>query len=77
MNINIGRSGGLNSDEVSDCPMENGVVYTRWGEIQAGTLLAAIASGFETQSFVQDDIVLDSKYAVTVAGIPSLLLTSF
>ncbi|GLH02247.1 CSON004543 protein [Gryllus bimaculatus] len=34
----------------SDCPVENGVVYTRWGSVQLGTLLAGIATGFEAQS---------------------------
>ncbi|XP_055597479.1 uncharacterized protein LOC129747349 [Uranotaenia lowii] len=34
----------------SACPVENGVVYTRWGAVSAGTVLAGIAAGLAPQS---------------------------
>lgn len=56
----------------SDCPIENGVVYTQWGAIQAGTVIAGIASGLERQEITLTNdagtYVVDSRYAVTLAG---------
>lgn len=56
----------------SDCPIENGVVYTQWGAIQAGTVIAGIASGLERQEITVANeagtYVVDSRYAVTLAG---------
>ncbi|XP_058462010.1 uncharacterized protein LOC131437003 [Malaya genurostris] len=37
------------SNAISACPVENGVVYTRWGALSAGTVLAGIAAGIEPQ----------------------------
>ncbi|XP_053686026.1 uncharacterized protein LOC128735569 [Sabethes cyaneus] len=38
------------SNAISACPVENGVVYTRWGNLAAGTVLAGIAAGIEPQT---------------------------
>ncbi|XP_037949543.1 uncharacterized protein LOC119680678 [Teleopsis dalmanni] len=45
---NFGYSSGDNA--VSQCPVENGVIWTPWGTVAAGTLIAGIAAGLEQQS---------------------------
>lgn len=54
----------------SDCPIEDGVVYTQWGAIQAGTVIAGIASGYEKQeiSTTLSGYKVNSRYAATIAG---------
>lgn len=52
----------------SDCPLENGVVYSKWGSIQAGTVIAGIATGYEPQQIKVDEYSVDSRYAATLAG---------
>lgn len=54
----------------SDCPIENGAVYTQWGAVQAGTVIAGIASGYEKQeiSTTITGYKVNSRYAVTIAG---------
>ncbi|XP_058836615.1 uncharacterized protein LOC131693093 [Topomyia yanbarensis] len=49
----IGDDAGLvdiASNAISACPVENGVVHTRWGTLSAGTVLAGIAAGIEPQT---------------------------
>lgn len=38
------------SNAVSQCPVENGVVWTKWGAVSAGSLLAGIAAGLVSQN---------------------------
>ncbi|XP_055536288.1 uncharacterized protein LOC129724976 [Wyeomyia smithii] len=38
------------TNAISACPVENGVIYTRWGNVAAGTVLAGIAAGIEPQT---------------------------
>lgn len=56
--------------EESECPIEYGVIYTRWGPVQAGTLLAGIASAFQVEFYKVGDNLdpIDSRYAVTLVG---------
>ncbi|KAF5281458.1 hypothetical protein FQA39_LY17776 [Lamprigera yunnana] len=54
--------------QFSECPLENGVVYTRWGAVQAGVIIAGIAAGRETQLLKIDNYEVDSRFAVTLAG---------
>lgn len=77
---------GVDTDPnlVSACPVENGVIQTRWGPISAGTLLTGIASGLVQQTVrVSDAIVkpktktrakqvgvqaIDNRWAATLSG---------
>ncbi|XP_017070487.2 uncharacterized protein LOC108107451 isoform X1 [Drosophila eugracilis] len=36
--------------EISQCPVEDGLVRTRWGTVSAGTVIAGIAAGVQQQS---------------------------
>uniref|UniRef100_A0A6M2DZA1 VWFA domain-containing protein n=1 Tax=Xenopsylla cheopis TaxID=163159 RepID=A0A6M2DZA1_XENCH len=38
-----------NNNQISQCPVETGVIRTKWGAVSAGTLLAGIAAGLENQ----------------------------
>ncbi|XP_044257184.1 uncharacterized protein LOC123006628 [Tribolium madens] len=52
------------------CPVESGVIYTKWGEIKAGIVLAGIAAGFQPNSVPVSNGQgsVDSAYASTIAG---------
>ncbi|KRT78890.1 hypothetical protein AMK59_8284 [Oryctes borbonicus] len=52
----------------SDCPIEGGAMYTRWGAVQAGTVIAGIAAGLEPQIVVEEGHSIDSRFAVTLSG---------
>ncbi|XP_055855905.1 uncharacterized protein LOC129919096 isoform X2 [Episyrphus balteatus] len=39
-----------NDNSVSQCPVENGVIWTPWGTVSAGNLIAGIAAGYQPQS---------------------------
>ncbi|XP_058059144.1 uncharacterized protein LOC131209978 [Anopheles bellator] len=72
------------SNAISQCPVENGVVYTPWGSIMAGTVLAGIAAGLEPQTVQLRDLMtrsgdyrsrqqaqplrVDNRWASTLAG---------
>lgn len=45
------------TNAISACPVENGVVYTRWGSIAGGTVLAGIAAGLEPQTVQVRDLM--------------------
>lgn len=47
----------LSNTQISQCPLENGVVRTKWGAINAGTLLAGIATGLMPQQVRLLDIM--------------------
>ncbi|KAF2884989.1 hypothetical protein ILUMI_21163 [Ignelater luminosus] len=53
----------------SDCPVENGAVYTRWGTVQAGVVISGIAAAREPQNIkVQENYVVNGIYASTLVG---------
>ena len=52
----------------SDCPIESGVIYTKWGAVKAGLVLAGIAAGFQPNPLRIDNYTLRSEYASTIAG---------
>ncbi|KAK5639306.1 hypothetical protein RI129_011798 [Pyrocoelia pectoralis] len=54
--------------ELSDCPVEDGVVYTRWGAIQAGHVISGIAAARDLQYITTEGIKVDGRYAATLAG---------
>lgn len=41
----------------SDCPLENGVVYTKWGSVSLGTVLAGLAAGLYPQDVKLPDLI--------------------
>lgn len=71
-------------DLISQCPVENGVIKTKYGAVNAGTLLAGIATGLNPQAVRVVDIipksrniarvqqtstrVVDNRWAATLAG---------
>uniref|UniRef100_A0A0A1XL35 N-acetylmuramoyl-L-alanine amidase n=1 Tax=Zeugodacus cucurbitae TaxID=28588 RepID=A0A0A1XL35_ZEUCU len=44
------NTGNSNNNQISQCPVENGVIWTPWGTVSAGTLLAGVATGLQQQS---------------------------
>ncbi|XP_053657783.1 uncharacterized protein LOC128706865 [Anopheles marshallii] len=71
------------SNAISACPVENGVIYTPWGSVMAGTVLAGIAAGLEPQTVQLRDLVsrsdqyrsrqvqsirVDNRWAATLSG---------
>ncbi|XP_035901387.1 uncharacterized protein LOC118507242 [Anopheles stephensi] len=71
------------SNAISACPVENGVVYTPWGSVMAGTVLAGIAAGLEPQTVQLRDLMarsdqysnrqvqpmrVDNRWAATLTG---------
>nr|XP_023030043.1 uncharacterized protein LOC111517975 [Leptinotarsa decemlineata] len=50
--------------EKSQCPIENGVVYTNYGTVKVGQVLNGIATGFAQQNYGE----CDNRYATTVSG---------
>lgn len=71
-------------NQLSACPVENGVVRTLWGAINAGTLISGIASGLEQQTVPISSVLnlepgqmrasqvaamsVDNRWATTLAG---------
>lgn len=45
------------TNAISACPVENGVIYTPWGTIAAGTVIAGIAAGLEPQTVQIRDLL--------------------
>ncbi|XP_045482663.1 uncharacterized protein LOC123686512 [Harmonia axyridis] len=60
----------LQTDAHSACPVELGVIRTKWGDVFPGSVLAGIASGFNSQPIPVNGSTgkLDSKYAATIVG---------
>ncbi|XP_044765406.1 uncharacterized protein LOC123321735 [Coccinella septempunctata] len=58
------------TDTYSSCPVELGVVHTKWGEIFPGSVIAGLASGLNSQQIPMNGTsgTLDSKYAATIVG---------
>lgn len=52
------------TSDISQCPVELGVVYTNHGTIKAGQVLAGIATGFNAETVSGSD----NRYASTIAG---------
>ncbi|XP_054740559.1 uncharacterized protein LOC129246063 [Anastrepha obliqua] len=44
------NSGTTTSTSISQCPVENGVIWTPWGTVSAGALMAGIATGLQQQT---------------------------
>lgn len=54
---------------LSACPLEHGVVYSKWGAVSAGPVIAGIAAGTEPQEIVTDNkYKLDNLFGATLAG---------
>lgn len=60
--------------DISKCPIETGVIYTRWGAVSAGNLIAGIAAGSEPQDIdmrllhTDSSGTLNNVWGSTVAG---------
>lgn len=52
----------------STCPIESGVVFTRWGAVKAGLVLAGIAAGYQHMSITTSTGVINNIYASTISG---------
>ncbi|GLV43133.1 uncharacterized protein CBL_14188 [Carabus blaptoides fortunei] len=62
------------NNDISRCPIETGVIYTRWGAVSAGNLIAGIAAGSEPQDIdmkqlgIESTGILNNLWGATVAG---------
>lgn len=67
-----GSTRAVNLNEISDCPLESGVIYTQWGAVQAGTVIASLAAGYEKQEISitlnSTTYTVDNRYAASLAG---------
>jgi hypothetical protein len=52
----------------SSCPIESGVIYTKWGAVKAGLVLSGIAAGFQPNPVKTTNGTVESSYASTIAG---------
>lgn len=46
-----------NTNTISQCPVENGVLHSPWGSIAAGTVLAGIAAGLAPQTVTVRELI--------------------
>ncbi|XP_051162866.1 uncharacterized protein LOC127282579 [Leptopilina boulardi] len=46
----------------SSCPVYNGVIKTRWGDVSAGPLIAAIAAGMQPQLISISQLMTDTNF---------------
>ncbi|KAJ8942391.1 hypothetical protein NQ318_016639 [Aromia moschata] len=58
------RSILASSNDVSQCPVELGVMYTNYGTVKAGQVLAGIATGLNAETV----LTCDNRYAATISG---------
>lgn len=71
------------SNTVSQCPVENGVISTRWGALSGGPLLTGIATGLQSENIQITQLLspsrgqyrsgrlgatVDNRWAATIAG---------
>lgn len=49
----------LPSNQISQCPVENGVLQSAWGAIAGGTVIAGLAAGLERQQVTVRDLIGD------------------
>nr|CAD7429723.1 unnamed protein product [Timema monikensis] len=48
---------------LSDCPVENGVIHTKWGAVSISSVIAGIVSGLETQTVSLENLVFANDRA--------------
>ncbi|XP_065347967.1 uncharacterized protein LOC135944740 [Cloeon dipterum] len=66
-NANLdGRAAQQRQTPESTCPIEEGVVWTKWGAVSAGALIAGIAAGFELQDVPLNQMQLSMPQDVPV-----------
>lgn len=79
--INSGRAGEMKY-ETSSCPVETGVIYSQWGSVAVGPLIAGIAAGAQPEKHINlryiskdtnSDRDIDNIWASTIAGNKSIL----
>ncbi|XP_071627923.1 uncharacterized protein [Temnothorax longispinosus] len=64
----------LNLPPLSKCPVENGVIKTRWGPVSAGPLIAGIAAGLQPEFVKLSDVFPEEKNEERKANLSRLLL---
>jgi hypothetical protein len=52
----------------SDCPVENGVVRTKWGTVSLGSVLSGLAAGLYTQQIPFKDLVQKTMNSRTLSS---------
>jgi hypothetical protein len=52
----------------SDCPVENGVVRTKWGTVSLGTVLAGLAAGLYPQQISLQELVQKTMNSRTLSS---------
>lgn len=65
------------SSSKSGCPIESGVVYSKWGTIKGGIVIAGIAAGFQPNPVPVVNGTVLSSYASTIAGIVTYLYKTY
>lgn len=67
-----------NSRQISDCPIEKGVVKTRWGTVSPGHVIAGIATAFQETNVNFFELVeeLENDYNITSSFIPRAVTSS-
>lgn len=59
----------LSNAPLSVCPLERGVVYSKWGAVSAGPVIAGIAAGTEPQIVpIDNKYNVDNIFGATLAG---------
>ncbi|XP_026470729.1 uncharacterized protein LOC113374989 [Ctenocephalides felis] len=64
-----------NNNQISQCPVESGVIRTKWGSVSAGVLLSGIAAGLERQQVTVRNVLAASSNpnARNGAGNPTVI----
>lgn len=65
------------SNTISQCPVENGVIRTKWGNVAAGTLIAGIAAGLQPQTVqLRSLLALSSRRPGYLQNMPQVATVS-
>ncbi|XP_073812518.1 uncharacterized protein isoform X1 [Musca autumnalis] len=69
----MGYGYGSDTNTISQCPVENGVIRTKWGNVAAGNLIAGIAAGLQPQTVqLRSLLALSSRRGSYVQNMPQV-----
>ncbi|XP_061399935.1 uncharacterized protein LOC133335641 [Musca vetustissima] len=69
----MGYGYGGDTNTISQCPVENGVIRTKWGNVAAGNLIAGIAAGLQPQTVqLRSLLALSSRRGSYVQNMPQV-----